>query len=106
MANNQKLFPQDLRIILSLKNLKDLDIKSCPSFQGSLKILENLNRLVRLNISNTNVGEGLEYLPNSCQKFYCNSDYQYKSIELTKELDKSNCSAEDEFKNKYYIPAK
>jgi len=92
-ANNQKLAPQDLRdlqILLSFTDLEELDINNCP-FKGSLKILESLNNLKRLKISNTNISEGLEYLPKSCKKIYCNSDYQYKSTKIMEELDKSNC---------------
>ncbi|CAG8483809.1 27587_t:CDS:10 [Racocetra persica] len=90
-SNNQKLSPQDLRIILTLKNLKELIINGCSSLQGSLKALENLSKLIKLNISNTNIKEGLEYLPKSCEIIYCNSDYQYKSTKIMEELDKSRC---------------
>ncbi|CAI2201544.1 11089_t:CDS:2, partial [Funneliformis geosporum] len=34
--------------------------------------------------------EGLEYLPKSCERLYCNSDWQYKSIKIAEEEDKAN----------------
>jgi len=88
ISNNQSLSPQDLRILTSLNELKELDISNCP-FEGSLEPLKNLTNLESLNITNTNLSEGLEYLPKNCKKLICNSDYQYKSTKIVKELDKS-----------------
>ncbi|CAI2200630.1 18453_t:CDS:2, partial [Funneliformis geosporum] len=56
IANNQKLLPQDLSILLSLQNLKELNFNQCP-FEGSLKPLQTLSKLERLNISDTNISE-------------------------------------------------
>lgn len=104
VVNNQKLSPQDLSILLSLKNLKELNVNECP-FEGSLKPLQYLNKLERLNISDTNISEGLKYLPKSCKVLYCNSEYQYKSAKIMEELDKSNCW-DEKGNHKYYVPAK
>jgi len=42
------------------------------SFQGSLESLKNLSELKHLDISNTDINEGLEYLPNNkLEKFFC-----------------------------------
>ncbi|CAI2167927.1 4664_t:CDS:2, partial [Funneliformis geosporum] len=87
LKGNQKLLPQDLSILLSLQNLKELNFNQCP-FEGSLKPLQNLSKLERLNISDTNISEGLEHLPKSCTILYCNSEYQYKSVKIMEELDK------------------
>ncbi|KLL03574.1 MAG: hypothetical protein MRECE_13c053, partial [Mycoplasmataceae bacterium CE_OT135] len=46
-------------------------------FTGSLKPLQNLTKLKWLNISNTDIDNGLEYLPNSLEKFNC-SVYERK----------------------------
>ncbi|RHZ36532.1 leucine-rich repeat domain-containing protein [endosymbiont GvMRE of Glomus versiforme] len=104
IQNNPQLVAKNLDSLSNFTNLKELDINDCP-FGGSLKPLQNLNKLEKLNISNTNLREGLEYLPESCQILYCDSDYQYKSEKIMKELDKSKCS-EGEGDKKYYIPTK
>lgn len=43
-------------------------------FHGSLKLLQNLKRLKRLDISRTDVNDGVEYLPDSLQDVTCYSD--------------------------------
>lgn len=72
-----------------------MNVSDCSSLEGSLKPLENLNKLEELYIANTNLSEGLEHLPKSCKKLYCNSDYQYRSTKIMEELDKSKCVEED-----------
>ncbi|MCE8163893.1 MAG: hypothetical protein I3273_06535 [Candidatus Moeniiplasma glomeromycotorum] len=59
---NNKFPPMDLSIFSNFTYLKDLDI-SDNSFYGSLKPLKNMASLWWLNISNTNIDSGLEYLP-------------------------------------------
>ncbi|CAG8486286.1 4900_t:CDS:10, partial [Racocetra fulgida] len=61
MKDNKKLSGQTLKSLTSLKELRRLDISNCP-LEGSLKPLEN-SKLEELNITNTNLTEGLEYLP-------------------------------------------
>ncbi|CAB4430986.1 unnamed protein product [Rhizophagus irregularis] len=47
-------------------------------FYGSLKPLENLSKLKELNISNTDIDSGLEFLSESIEIFRCSTDY-YKA---------------------------
>ncbi|CAG8455788.1 26230_t:CDS:10 [Gigaspora margarita] len=90
-SNNQLTNLSFLTPLSKLKGLRANDNnKLSKQDLSSLKPLQELNKLQRLYISNTNLSEGLEYLPKSCEKLYCNSDYQHKSIELAKELDKSS----------------
>jgi len=78
-----------------------LNVSNSPSLEGDLKPLEKLDKLETLNITNTNISEGLEFLLENCRKLYCNSDYQYKSSKIMEELDKSKCSEREE-NDKYY----
>ncbi|RHZ36158.1 leucine-rich repeat domain-containing protein [endosymbiont GvMRE of Glomus versiforme] len=87
VQNNQKLSDKNLNFSIPLINLEELDLSDC-SLKGSLKPLENLTKLELLNISNTDIKEGLEYLPESVKNFYCELDYQYGSVEIAKELSK------------------
>ena len=41
------------------------------NFYGSLEFLKNLSKLWRLDISDTDVSHGLEYLPESIEYFRC-----------------------------------
>ena len=43
-------------------------------FSGSLEYLKNLSKLTDLNISNTDIDSGLEYLPESVKHFWCSAD--------------------------------
>jgi len=47
-------------------------------FAGSLRPLQNLVNLKELNINDTNLDSGLEYLPDSLEKFSCSA---YKIID-------------------------
>lgn len=100
-CNNNKFPNLDFLGSANLTNLKELDISGCPT-EGNLKSLANMSNLEVLNISNTQITEGLEYLPESCKKLYCNSDYLHKSIEIVKELEKYGKCSEGEGDNKYY----
>jgi Leucine-rich repeat (LRR) protein len=73
---------QDLSCFGHLINLKELEIRN-NSFVGSLEFLKHLTKLEILDIVNTDVDNGLEYLPDSLQEFYCwqNSDKQVKTID-------------------------
>lgn len=103
-------FPSDLSVFSRFINLKGLwigdyyDEKKIQQdiynkFYGSLEPLRNLNNLEHLNINNTDVDSGLEYLPISCKKLVCNSNPPNKIME---ELNKSECSEEDSYNKKYY----
>jgi len=49
---------------------------------GSLKPLKNLNQLEKLNISNTEINEGIEHLPSNIKEIDCsNSEPMVKQIE-------------------------
>jgi len=50
--------------------------------------LQNCTDLKGLDISNTNIDSGLEYLPDSLENFDLYSSTGYKSRELEKELKK------------------
>jgi len=43
-------------------------------FSGSLEPLKNLTQLRLLDIGNTDIDSGLEYLPTSLESFNCSSD--------------------------------
>jgi hypothetical protein len=40
-------------------------------FKGSLESLQNMSKLETLNINNTDIDSGLEYLPDSIKYFDC-----------------------------------
>jgi hypothetical protein len=87
MSNNERL-KENLSFLVSFEGLITLNLENCP-FYGSLEPLKNMEKLKKIFISNTDISEGLEYLPDNCQEFYCNtSEYKYKSIEIVKELTK------------------
>ncbi|CAG8739979.1 16938_t:CDS:2, partial [Racocetra persica] len=67
LRNNPELSPQSLKFLTSLTELKELNMSDCP-LEGSLKVFVNLSKLEGLAISNTNINEGLEYLPESCKR--------------------------------------
>ncbi|CAG8770859.1 18029_t:CDS:2 [Racocetra persica] len=70
---NNDFSPQDLSVFSQLTNLKEHKLKTgiYNKFFGSLKPLKNLNKLEKLDISNTDIDSGLEYLPESLKTFYC-----------------------------------
>jgi len=43
----------------------------CNRFAGSLQYLQNLTRLEKLDVSDTDIDSGLEYLPDSLEEFSC-----------------------------------
>ena len=88
----------NLNFLKLIEKLEQLNISNC-SAKGSLKSLANLKNLEVLFITNTNLNEGLEYLPTSCKKLVCNSNPPTKIME---ELDKNKCSEEDSYNKKYY----
>jgi len=48
-------------------------------FVGSLKPLQNLAKLEELDIVDTDVNDGLEYLSDSIQTFYCSAENGFES---------------------------
>jgi Leucine-rich repeat (LRR) protein len=67
---NNNNFKRDLSIFSKLINLKTLKINDNPFF-GSLKPLGNMKNLEELDISNTNIDSGLEYLPTGLKMIFC-----------------------------------
>jgi len=64
-------FPeQDLSIFSEFSNLKVLNLGN-NNFVDSLKPLKNLKKLLSIDISDTNINEGLEYLPKELESLYC-----------------------------------
>ncbi|KLL02682.1 MAG: hypothetical protein MRECE_53c001 [Mycoplasmataceae bacterium CE_OT135] len=63
----------NLNIFKEFINLEELGI-SKTSFGGSLESLRNNFKLWRLDISDTDINSGLEYLPDSLENFNCSAD--------------------------------
>ncbi|CAG8442293.1 3947_t:CDS:2 [Ambispora leptoticha] len=55
-------------------------------------VMKKCTEKMQLKMYRQDLSEGLEHLPESCQKLYCNSDYKYESIKIMEKLDKSSCS--------------
>jgi hypothetical protein len=64
-------------------------------FHGSLKPLQNLSKLKKLDICNTDVESGLEYLPESLEEIYCSS--KERSESKVKEFEKELASKKSPF---------
>jgi len=72
--------PTDIEVFSNFTNLKELyfgnnneriERNSYNNFFGSLASLKNLTKLEILDIDNTNVETGLEFLPESVEELYC-----------------------------------
>ena len=84
--SNNKLTQRDLSIFSRFTNLEVLTIgsdtdKKFNNFVGSLKPLQTLRNLKNLDISNTNIDSGLEYLPDSLIGIYCYNDKKIASLD-------------------------
>jgi len=92
---------QNLSFLSHLVNLYRLEIGNIMSWEevnpdifncwvGSLEPLKNLTKLATLEISNTDIDSGLEYLPDSLTSFDCSADKREdaKVKELETELRK------------------
>ncbi|CFW92820.1 putative Non-specific protein-tyrosine kinase [endosymbiont DhMRE of Dentiscutata heterogama] len=76
--SNNNINPSDLSIFNQLRNLRSLVIGNHNKnkinqgiynhFQGGLKPVQDLNNLKKLNISNTDIDSGWEYLPDSLER--------------------------------------
>ena len=85
-CSNNKLTQRDLSIFSRFTNLEVLTIgsdtdKKFNNFVGSLKPLQTLRNLKNLDISNTNIDSGLEYLPDSLISIYCYNDKKIASLD-------------------------
>ncbi|PKC74359.1 L domain-like protein [Rhizophagus irregularis] len=76
--NSNNLLYQDLNIFSKFINLKRLDIgnnefkeRKYNKFYGSLELLKNLEKLEYLEISDTDIDKGLEYLSDSVEEIGC-----------------------------------
>jgi len=97
------LVAKNLDALSHFANLKELDISDCKDLKGSLKSLKDLEKLEYLNISNTDIKEGLEYLPESCKDFYCELDYSHGSVAIAKELSKFSEEVKESSHTKYNL---
>ena len=70
-----------------------LRISSSNAILKSLEALRNLNKLERLYIENTGISQGLEYLPESIERF------DYEGTKLEKELEKFGYPNSSDFVN-------
>lgn len=78
--NSNNLLYQDLNIFSKFINLKRLDIgnnefkeRKYNRFYGSLILLKNLEKLEYLEISDTDIDKGLEYLSDSVEEIGCST---------------------------------
>ncbi|PKY41652.1 hypothetical protein RhiirA4_539767 [Rhizophagus irregularis] len=76
--NSNNLLYQDLNIFSKFINLKRLDIgnnefkeRKYNKIYGSLELLKNLEKLEYLEISDTDIDKGLEYLSDSVEEIGC-----------------------------------
>jgi len=79
--SNNNLSISDCTVFSQMKNLRELHIGNHDQtrihagiynrFSGSLAPLQTLTKLEYLNIDNTNLDSGLEYLPKSITTIYC-----------------------------------
>ncbi|GBC17593.2 kinase-like domain-containing protein [Rhizophagus irregularis DAOM 181602=DAOM 197198] len=117
--NNNNIKPTTLDFLRPFVNLENLSLNSYVNlkqlegsynqFYGSLKPLENLSKLKELNISNTDIDSGLEFLSESIEIFRCSTDYykaksykqklQYESQELKTQLMELKQKKEDSDRN-------
>ncbi|CAG8707802.1 38910_t:CDS:10 [Gigaspora margarita] len=84
--------PEQLKkyLFIDNNNQERIDQDIYNRFFGSLKPLEDLNRLWRLDISNTDIDSGVEYLPESLKKdVYYETELRpnCKLTEIKEELD-------------------
>jgi hypothetical protein len=96
LGDNPNLLSQNLVFLAPYAELVELNLENCP-FYGSLRPLKNLSKLERIYISNTDIDEGLDDLPNNCQRVYCsNNKSDKKSMRLNNQLSKHSEEKIDE----------
>jgi len=98
LSNNQQLedlcirgnnFSSDLSFLSDLVNLKKLNLSMNP-FTGSLEPLYNCRELEELDISDTDISYGLEYLPKIVKKIECSFEIESKVSDIWEELQPFN----------------
>ncbi|CAG8558483.1 10062_t:CDS:1, partial [Diversispora eburnea] len=83
--SDNNFFTQDLSFLSHLLNLKELCLGNYNNkekinqglynrFMGSLKPLKNLTKLKKIDIKDTDISHGLEYLPDSVEELGCSVD--------------------------------
>lgn len=90
--NNNNLPKSDLTIFSKFTNLQYLNI-SDNNFTGSLQPLKDLNNLEYLNFKNTEIKEGLEYLPANLvrlseEKYWGGDLFSHPVINCSDDVDK------------------
>jgi len=85
VGNNN--FPaQDLSLFSSLAALETLNLGN-NNFTGSLRWLEGLINLQALDISDTNIDSGLNYLPKSVKSLFCRVERKVSCQKIKEELE-------------------
>jgi hypothetical protein len=95
---NNNISEQDLSCFSRFINLNTLLIGNSDEskikqgiynrFTGSLEFLKDLTELKRLDIRNTDIDSGLEYLPNKVEEFHCSADERESKVkEIETELE-------------------
>jgi len=101
IGSNSRMPRQNLDFLVSFTGLKELNVENC-SFEGSLESIKSMSELKKICISNTNIEEGLEYLPESCKRFYCDRNGKGKSAKIVKEFGKYLKNDKDKSGAEYY----
>ncbi|CAG8574511.1 7512_t:CDS:1 [Funneliformis caledonium] len=106
-------FPeQDLTFFSGFVNLKELHIGNIDDregdvynrFHGSLEPLKGLTKLESLNINNTDIDSGLEYLPNSVKILQCLAERPNAKVKnLYMQLENFVTDAKDVYQGKYNL---
>jgi hypothetical protein len=93
IIDNNNLTEQNIEVFGKFINLEDLRLGSTDPdkrnhFVGSLESLKDLTRLEDLDISNTDINEGVEFLPNGVKRIsYSVTRPESKLKEIVKEID-------------------
>jgi len=86
MTKNNFQINSDLSMFSRFVNLTSLEIGKNIAFSDSLEKLINLKKLKEIDIVETNIRSGLEYLPGCLEYLYCNDD-QFPELESYKKSD-------------------
>ena len=82
--SNNNFAGQDLSFLTELTELEELLIGN-NKLIGSLKPLKNMTKLRKLDISNTDIDSGLEYLPNSLEEICCSAEKEDAKVKIIAE---------------------
>ncbi|WNE40901.1 MAG: hypothetical protein mread185_000358 [Mycoplasmataceae bacterium] len=87
MFSNNCIQSTTLDFLTPFINLKELNISNCP-FLGSLEPLKKMKNLQIINLINTDISSGLDYLSDNCRELHCDSNSKNKSKKLANILAK------------------